>query len=144
MDKEVVVRDYLTRDMTEAGEKLILRLDKMMSDVEAAFWLFYPEEKIWKLIIISNLVKTGGPRTFYKKILDANKQADEHESILSLNDIGVADTSHPLVNLLSRAVSTGSGISGIRLSGNAINGTFIEDAYIYRIDLKKSINQANE
>lgn len=59
------------------------------------------------------------------------------ESVVSLNDVGVTDTSSTLVNLLRTAISTGDGISGIRFSRNTINGTFIEDSYIYRININK-------
>ena len=92
-------------------------------------------KKTWKMMVISPLVKTDGPRSFYKRILEANKKADESESIISLNDIKVADTSNPLINVLRTAISTGSGIAGIRFSKNTINGTFIEDSYIYRINI---------
>jgi hypothetical protein len=135
MDKELVVREVLSEQMISVGAKLIERLDQSESKVQAALWLFLPEEKIWKLMIISPLVKTDGPRTFYKRILDANKIAAESESIISLNDVGVADTSIPLFSLLRVAISTGSGIGGIRFSKNTINGVFIEDAYIYRINI---------
>jgi hypothetical protein len=135
MDKELVVREVLSEQMIGAGAKLIERLDQSESNVQAALWLFLPEEKIWKLMIISPLVKTDGPRSFYKHILDANKKADESESIISLNDVGVADTSIPLISLLRIAISTGGGIGGIRFSKNTINGVFIEDAYIYRINI---------
>jgi hypothetical protein len=135
MDKELVVREVLSEQMIGAGVKLIERLDQSESNVQAALWLFLPEEKIWKLMIISPLVKTDGPRSFYKHILDANKKADESESIISLNDVGVADTSIPLISLLRIAISTGGGIGGIRFSKDTINGVFIEDAYIYRINI---------
>lgn len=135
MDKELVVREVLSEQMIGAGAKLIERLDQSESNVQAALWLFLPEEKIWKLMIISPLVKTDGPRSFYKHILDANKKADESESIISLNDVGVADISIPLISLLRIAISTGGGIGGIRFSKNTINGVFIEDAYIYRINI---------
>jgi hypothetical protein len=135
MDKELVVREVLSEQMIDAGAKLVERLDQSESNVQAALWLFLPEEKTWKMMIISPLVKTDGPRSFYKRILEANKKADESESIISLNDVGVADTSIPLISLLRIAISTGSGIAGIRFSKNTINGAFIEDAYIYRINI---------
>jgi hypothetical protein len=68
MDKELVVREVLSEQMIGAGAKLIERLDQSESNVQAALWLFLPEEKIWKLMIISPLVKTDGPRSFYKHI----------------------------------------------------------------------------
>lgn len=135
MDKELVVREVLSEQMIDAGAKLVKRLDQSESNVQAALWLFLPEQKTWKMMIISPLVKTDGPRSFYKRILEANKKADQSESIISLNDVGVADTSIPLISLLRIVISTGSGIAGIRFSKNTINGTFIEDAYIYRINI---------
>ena len=135
MGKELVVREVLSEQMIDAGTKLVERLDQSQSNVQAALWLFLPEEKTWEMIVISPLVKTDGPRSFYKRILEANKKADESESIISLNDIKVADTSNPLINVLRTAISTGSGITGIRFSKNTINGTFIEDSYIYRINI---------
>ena len=134
MDKELVVRELISDQMIEAGKTLIERLDKSNSDVQAVFWMFFPDEKCWKLIIASQLVKYDGPRRFYKRVAEANKKADELESVISLNDISATDTSDTLVSLLSRVISTGNEISGIRFSRNAINGTFIEDSYIYRIN----------
>lgn len=135
MGKELVVREVLSEQMIDAGAKLVERLDQSQSNVQAALWLLVPDEKTWKMMVISPLVKTVGPRSFYKRILEANKKANESESIISLNDIGVADTSNPLINLLRIAISTGTGIAGIRFSKNTINGTFIEDSYIYRINI---------
>lgn len=137
MDKELVVREALSEQMINAGAKLVDRLDQSHSDVQAAFWVFMSDEGTWKMMLISSLVKTDGPKSFYKRILEANKKAAETEPVVSLNDIGVADTSNPLARLLSTAISTGGGIAGIRFSKNTINGTFIEDSYIYRVNVSK-------
>ena len=136
MAKEVVVREFLSEPMIEAGKRLIERLDESDSDVQAAFWMFFPDEKCWKLIIASESVGLDGPRQFYKQVVEANKKADESESVVSLHDVGATDTSDTFVNLFRTAISTGDEIAGIRFSRNAINGTFIEDSYIYRINIK--------
>lgn len=135
MAEEVVVMEFLSDSMVSAGRKLIERLDSLNSNVQAAFWIYLPEDKSWKLMIISEIVKDAGPREFYKRIVEANKQANDSEQILSLNDIGVADTSDELVHLLKSAATTGNGISGIRLSRNTVNGAYIEDCYIYRMNV---------
>ena len=136
MAKEVVVREFLSEPMIEAGKRLIERLDESDSEVQAAFWMFFPDEKCWKLIIASESVEHDGPRQFYKRVVEANKKANESESVVSLHDVSVTDTSDTFVNLLRTAISTGDEISGIRFSRNAINGTFIEDSYIYRVNIK--------
>ena len=137
MAKELVVTELLSDQLIEAGKKLIERLDEASSDIKAAFWMFFPDEKNWKLILVSQLVKQDGPRQFYKRVIEANKEASESESIVSLNDVSVTDTSDTLANILNMAISTGDKISGIRFSGNTINGVFIEDCYIYRININK-------
>ena len=135
MAKELVVREILSEQMVDAGIRLVERLDLSESNVQAALWLLLPEEQTWKLILISPLVKTYGPKSVYKRILEANKKASDPESLIPLDNIVVSDTSDPIINLLKSAISTGSGIAGIRFSKNTINGTFIEDAYIYRINI---------
>jgi len=130
---------FFSEPMIEAGKRLIERLDESDSDVQAAFWMFFLDEKRWKLIIVSRSVQDYGPRQFYKRVVEANKKANGLELVVSLNDVSVTDTSDTFVNLLRSAISTGDEISGIRFSRNTINGTFIEDSYIYRINIKPQL-----
>ncbi len=133
MDKEILVSNFFTTEMKSAGKRLIERLDELNFSPDAALWLFFSEENIWKLLLSSELVRTEGPRNYYKKILEINKKTDPEDLIISLNDIGVTDKSNQTIQLLKSAISTGPGISGIRFSKNTINGMFIDDSYIYRI-----------
>jgi len=132
MAKDILVTERLSNSMMNAGAKLIERLDRKNADIKSSFWMCFPEEKIWKLMIASPLVDSEGPREYYKKIVTANEHAEESEGVISLHDIEVTSTSNQIVALLRCAVNTGEGISGIRFSKNAINGVFIEDVYIYR------------
>lgn len=132
MAKDILVTESLTDSMMTAGAKLIERLDAKGSDIKSSFWLYFSEEKTWKIIIASPLVDSEGPRNYYKRIVEANSEASEQEEVISLNDVGVTNTSDQMVQLLKYAIGTGGGISGIRFSRNTINGVFIEDAYIYR------------
>lgn len=132
MAKDVLVTEALSEQMMAAGAKLVERLEDGNSSVKSAFWLFFPEEKLWKLIIASPLVSSEGPRSFYKRIDAANQKAEGKEPVISLNDIRVTGIEHDVVQLLRVAVATGAGISGIRYSRNTINGHFIDDAYIYK------------
>ena len=132
MAKDILVTESLTDSMMKTGAKLIERLDAKNSEVKSAFWLYFSEEKTWKLMVASPLVDKEGPRVYYKRIVDANTQATTEEEIVSLNDIGVINTNHQIVQLLKFMIATGDGTSGIRFSRNTINGVFIEDTYIYR------------
>lgn len=135
MAKELLVTELLSEQMISAGVDLIKKLDDSSCRVKAAFWMFLPEEKTWKLIIASPLVKEEGPRKYYKRIIDANKEAGTEEDIISLNDISVSDIDNQFIQLLKTTISTGDSISDIRFSKNTINGVFIDDAYIYRMNV---------
>ena len=132
--KEILVTELLSEQMISAGAELIDKLDNSSCHVKAAFWMFVPEEKTWKFILSSPLVKEEGPRKYYKRIVDANKEIEGN--IISLNDISVSDINNQLIQLLKVAISTGDSISNIRFSKNAINGVLIDDTHIYRMNFK--------
>ena len=135
MVKEILVTELLSEQMIVAGAKLIDKLDNSSCRVKAAFWMFLPEEKTWKFILASPLVKEEGPRKYYKRIVDANKKAEAEGNIISLNDISVSDVDNQLIQLLKFAISTGDSIANIRFSKNTINGVFIDDTHIYRMNV---------
>lgn len=115
----------------DAGRRLVVELDSEQVDIEAAFWSFRPESSQWRLVLASPLVDAVGPMETYKQL---QRIISEHGLEIELRDISVVSTRDELVNLLRMAIQTGPGLSGIRFTGNAINGTFIDDAYIYRMN----------
>ena len=136
MVKSTLVTETLSEEMINAGRYLIKELDTTKSEIKSFFWFFFPEEKTWKLIIASPIVKNEGPRNFYKRINDINRKAEEKDQkTISLNNITVITPDDEIVKLLNVAISTGNNISGIRFTGNTINGVYIEDAYIYRSNI---------
>jgi hypothetical protein len=94
MAKDVLVTEVLSEQMISAGSKLIDRLDTNNSEVKSAFWLFFPEDRFWRLIVVSPLVISKGPKNFYKRIVAANQLANEDEWVISLNDIEATGTEH--------------------------------------------------
>jgi len=135
MAKEILVTEWLSEQMISTGSTLIERLDASCCFVKAAFWMFLPEEKTWKFLLASPLVKEEGPKKYYKRIIDANKNAAADENIISLNNISVLDVDHHLIQSLKFGVSTGHSISDIRFSKNTVNGIFIDDTHVYRMNV---------
>jgi len=129
----MVVKESLSEQMTSAGAELTRRLDDAGLAVSAALWFYDPESNDWRLIIASPDVHTRGLKTLYKEVQSVLKTIPEDQSIISLKDISVVDSRDPLISLLRVGFKTSSGISGIRFSRNMINGTLIDDAYIYRL-----------
>lgn len=127
MDKTALVE----RDIKE-GEKLIRTLDRADIPVEAALWFYMAESERWRLLIATRLVDERGPREAYAVIRRALEQLPSRPEI-RLPQISVVSPEDDLIQLLRAAIKTGPGIGGIRFTGNVINGVFIDDAYIYRM-----------
>ncbi|HYJ88351.1 MAG TPA: hypothetical protein VEW46_19960 [Pyrinomonadaceae bacterium] len=81
-------------------------------------------------------VKAGkkGPKEIYRQIQRMLTQMKDELADLSLDDLALSKSDAPLVTLLRTVIQTGSGIHGVRLTNNVINGTVIEDAYLYRLN----------
>lgn len=128
-----MVNSSLSKAMIESGAKLIQKLDERSVRPDAAFWLYSPDIQQWKLIFAEIKVGTVGPKEIYKKIQETISSLGDELQEISLDDIALTEPEAPIVALLRVAIRTGPGISGIRFTRNVINGTLIEDAYIYRL-----------
>jgi hypothetical protein len=123
----------LTDDMIESGAELVRRLDAGGMQPDAAFWQYFPELQEWKLVIVEVKLGHVGPREIYSQIQHLMAQADVELSGLSLDSVTLAKPDSLVVSLLRHAIRTGEGISRVRFTNNVINGTLVEDAYIYRL-----------
>jgi hypothetical protein len=115
----------------EEGAELVGLLDGSEFAVKDALWLYSPEESEWKLWLGTPVVDKEGPAGAYlrlRRVLDTRPISD-----LDLRHIVLVSPKHPLLQLLRGAIKTGPGIAGIRFSHNTINGTYIDDAFIYRL-----------
>jgi hypothetical protein len=133
MATAMVVKESLSSEMISAGAELVGRLDQARFIVSAALWFYLEETNDWRFIIGSPEVRTHGPKKAYKQVQTVVSKMPEGQAKISLKDITVVDSNDPLIVLLRSAITTGNGIANIRFSHNVINGTLIEDSYIYRI-----------
>ena len=129
-----MVKEQLTPEMINIGENLLKSLDAIGLPITAAMWLFDPETNEWRLKFSSPFSSTIGRREVYRKIAEARNSIGLSSDEFPLDTVGLLDSSDRIVGLLQQAVKTGPGISRIRFSRNAINGHFIDDALIYRIN----------
>lgn len=127
MDKTVLVEKQI-----EEGKRLIEELDKTKFTVQAALWFYMADSDEWRLLIASPYVEKKGPKKSYNFIQTVLAKLSMPPEV-SLRNISAIPPSHNLIRLIRVAIRTGHGISGIRFTGNVINNTLIEDAYIYRI-----------
>lgn len=131
MDKTTLVE----KDFKD-GEILIKELDKAHINVHSALWLYNSESDSWRLIIASKIADFSSPKKAYShisKVLKDMKNSGVSVGF-SLENITVISPNHPLIMILSQAIHTGpNDINGIRFSRNRIGNSYIEDAFIYRV-----------
>jgi hypothetical protein len=130
-----MVDEYLTKEMIDDGYFLVRKLDEHGLNPNAALWLYSPELQKWKLVIAETGVGTLGPKKIYGEIHQILSESPSALQVISLDDVTLAKLDDPIISLLRVAIRTGpDSISGIRFKNNVINGTLIEDAYIYRMN----------
>ena len=57
-----MVETGLTRELIDAGAKLVEKLDERGLAPDAAFWLYSPEEEAWKLLLVEVKLAKKGPK----------------------------------------------------------------------------------
>lgn len=134
MAQDVVVKESLSDALVKDGAALVAKLDEAGWRPSAALWYYFPDANAWRLLIASSEVSAKGPREAYTTIQRALAELDASQRELSLQNIGVMPADHPIVELLGMMVRTGPGIGRVRFSKNVINGHFIDDALIYRLN----------
>ena len=128
MVEDAMVTELLTEPLIEAGSALVSKLDEMGLPVQAALWLFDPEVNEWKLRISSKEAREKGSLAIYPKIDEALEAIGPGEKDVPLLGINLIDPKSELI----RRLRTGPGIKRIRFKKNVADGTYIEDALIYR------------
>ncbi len=128
-----MVANQLSDAMIKAGEVLVRSLDTRDVNLRSALWLYSSDLEEWKLLLAMPAVADEGPRRVYQEIQQALADCSPEANGLSLSNISLVAPEAPLISLLRKAIRTGPEISGIRFTNNVIDGTVIEDAYIYRV-----------
>jgi len=123
----VIVKEPLTGDMIEAGRAVIGRLDRYKFPITAALWLYESERGYWRLLLASPKRGEEGSLKTYQRVFGILREEPfEGFSYIDLH-ISVVDAKDPLISGLRKAVKR----SDVRWGG-PVNGTYVEDAYIYR------------
>ncbi|MCL6574305.1 MAG: hypothetical protein K6T88_21945 [Bacillus sp. (in: Bacteria)] len=131
MDKTTLVES----DISD-GENLIKGLYEAHINVHTAFWLYDSEADRWRLMIASKDAEFASPKKAYMQINDILEIMESKGVTVgfSLENISVISPNDTLINFLDKEIQTGpEGINGLRISRSRIGNSYIEDAYLYRI-----------
>ena len=131
MAEDIVVKEVLTDEMKRDGAALTRALDEAGWPVVASFWYYESDDNFWKLMLASPRVSTYGPGEGYDAVIRALDAL--HESRKKLKHITVVEPNNAIVTALASEVQTGWTIVGKLHTARAIDGRYIDDAYLYRI-----------
>ena len=131
MDKKILV----TLDTTdiEEGKKLVEKLDQSNLPVVGAFWYYMDGPERYRLMIVTPYYEEYGPKKTYEKIQKATEK-NGADINLAWDAVSALGPNNELYKSLRTIADTGFDIEGRRLTGDVINGTYIEDAYLYRVN----------
>ncbi|HXA18431.1 MAG TPA: hypothetical protein VN380_15660 [Thermoanaerobaculia bacterium] len=131
MAEDIVVKEVLTDEMKRDGAALTRALDEAGWPVVASFWYYESDDNFWKLMLASPRVSTYGQRDGYGAVIRALDAL--HESRKKLKHITVVEPNNAIVKALASEVQTGWTIVGKLHTARAIDGRYIDDAFLYRI-----------
>ncbi len=132
MAEDILVKEPLTREMIDAGQELLRRLDEVGFEVAAAFWLYTSETNRWRLMLAHPGVDVTGAKPAYGTIWDVLYGRPDGIADLESTDTTVLSSSDNLVRAVA-SVGHMIDISGKRLGPTGLNGVYVDDIYIYFI-----------
>ena len=125
MAKETLV----DRDVN-LGTRILGLLDEAKFPVPVALWIRREDEERWKLLFATPLYDRLGPLEAYHKLVVTLGPAVRNWVDFPVQ---LETTRQPLIRELRKMYRKGSEIEGERPGGRRIGGTWVDDAYVYRI-----------
>jgi hypothetical protein len=111
------------------GTDVLRVLDAAGFSLSVAMWL--KEDDGWTLVLSTPLYEEAGPKDAYLRL----RSALSTEGPISLGELPIRLEGHrsPLIKALRKTFGKTASVEGMRLGGHMIGGTWIDDAYVYRI-----------
>lgn len=125
----------LVSDDANLGRTVLDALDKSEIRVLAAFWLYYGDTGAGKLWIATPEAGIN-LQDAYVEVAQALVAFGPPAEDFDLSRIKLVTPGDPMVRALNAAIRV-EGTSQVRFSKNVINGIYIEDAIIYRLNSLK-------
>ncbi|HXU36076.1 MAG TPA: hypothetical protein VN937_06900 [Blastocatellia bacterium] len=115
------------------GSKKISLIPADRFRIKAAFWWYLPEASEWRLFIATPLVDEEGPLQAFRDINTVLASRLDLHSDISLQNISVLSPKDPIIKAINKAMKILPDREGARFTRSTLNGTFVEDAFVYRL-----------
>ena len=127
-----MVKTILVGPDVALGDELLASLDAAKFPITVAMWLLQKERsEEWKLVLATPLYDRLGARGAYLRLREA--LSEEHPVSLGDYPIRLESNKRPMIKELRKMFGHSSSVRGMRLGLHSIGGTWIDDAYVYRI-----------
>jgi hypothetical protein len=128
-----MVEKNLTSELIQEGARVLKGLDDAGVAPEAALWFYFSDVSTWRFVVAHRKVGADGPRTLYRAVQKTLQKLRNEVTHMALHDVTVARPEGPPIAQLSKTLATTAGPNGVRFTRNVVDGTLVEDAYIYRL-----------
>jgi hypothetical protein len=114
------------------GQELVKLLDKTTVKPRAALWVSKPDNDTWRLWLVPQ--KGVDHHEFYRLVSHAisNNRSALHG--IDISDVELIQDSHPAIQGLKTMMRM-SGLGSAFLSNNKVNGYYLPDGVLLRMDL---------
>lgn len=126
-----MAEDVLVEEDLNSASRLVDLLDVEGLNVRGAMWLYETDSERWRFMICFR-EKRENPTSFYRDMARVTNAHRETET-LSLDRVSVVPYDGSIFSRLSGVINVG-GTTRLRMSHNRINGVYLEDAMIYRLE----------
>ena len=131
MAKEILVGQFLTNEMIEAGQTLVNRVRRSELQVVAAFWLYFEEAEEWRLVLASSRLNKDGPLALYNELSELIHADTELKYRIRLVNTTFVSSDAKLVRALATVNERLGTLAGKRFTRTYFNGEYVEDIYVY-------------
>jgi hypothetical protein len=119
--------------LVEGGQRLANLLTQDNLDPRAVLWVQDSDTNNWKLWVVPHKNLTD-KREFYREVVKLISENPNALGSLEAGDIEMVSESHPAITELRRMFK-GTSISDIRVSNNMLNGFYMPDGIILKMDM---------
>lgn len=124
MDKDLLVT---------AGQKLVTALDAGPVKPKVAMWVHNPDTDTWKLWIVP-AAKNTDQNEFYRLVSEAISKHRDDLGGLDISSVTLVKDTHPAITGMKGFIHM-PGLGSAFVSNNRVNGFFVPDGIILRMDL---------
>jgi hypothetical protein len=113
----------------EFGKRILRALDEARFPLTVAMWLKQDDD--WTLVIATPLYEGIGVKEAYRRLLAA--LSTDGPTVLAALPLRLEGHRSPFIKALRKTFGKTASVDGMRLGGHTIGGTWVGDAYVYRI-----------